>query len=225
MWPAGDGFDSLFDNGTVMDILLPESEVGSSSLPTTSYSNQSQVSANMALSTLPDFNNIGASFGINGVQNFGCGFQPEGCHDFGKDCSGFMKDVQQIYPAGTVDTWGIQTTPTPAIEETNVKVGRYSAEERKDRILRYLKKRNTRNFNKTIKYACRKTLADRRTRVRGRFARNSEMSEQKMGMKKKNIPIDQGKEMYYDDAVQVKDDDDWLQEAMENLIYLPYIAG
>ena len=37
------------------------------------------------------------------------------------------------------------------IEESNTKVGRYSVEERKDRILRYLKKRNQRNFNKTIK--------------------------------------------------------------------------
>ncbi|CAL1391253.1 unnamed protein product [Linum trigynum] len=62
----------------------------------------------------------------------------------------------------------------------DVKVGQYTAEERKDRILRYLKKRNQRNFNKTIKYACRKTLADRRVRVRGRFARNSssELSEE-----------------------------------------------
>ncbi|GFP87535.1 zinc finger protein constans-like 3 [Phtheirospermum japonicum] len=60
------------------------------------------------------------------------------------------------------------------VEETEVKVGRYSAEERKDRILRYLKKRNQRNFNKTIKYACRKTLADKRVRVRGRFAKNNE---------------------------------------------------
>lgn len=38
-----------------------------------------------------------------------------------------------------------------AVEEPNIKVGRYSEEERKERILRYLKKRNQRNFNKTIK--------------------------------------------------------------------------
>lgn len=39
-----------------------------------------------------------------------------------------------------------------AVEEpNNIKVGRYSEEERKERILRYLKKRNQRNFNKTIK--------------------------------------------------------------------------
>lgn len=35
--------------------------------------------------------------------------------------------------------------------EPNIKVGRYSVEERKDRIMRYLKKKNQRNFNKTIK--------------------------------------------------------------------------
>jgi hypothetical protein len=39
-----------------------------------------------------------------------------------------------------------------AKESTDMaKVGRYTVEERKDRISRYLKKRNQRNFNKTIK--------------------------------------------------------------------------
>ncbi|XP_042400144.1 two-component response regulator-like PRR37 [Zingiber officinale] len=54
------------------------------------------------------------------------------------------------------------------------KVGKYSAEERKERIERYRSKRNQRNFHKKITYACRKTLADSRPRVRGRFARNGE---------------------------------------------------
>ncbi|KDP25406.1 hypothetical protein JCGZ_20562 [Jatropha curcas] len=62
-------------------------------------------------------------------------------------------------------------------EEANFKVGRYSAEERKDRISKYRAKRNQRNFTKTIKYACRKTLADNRPRIRGRFARNDETGE------------------------------------------------
>ncbi|XP_057417619.1 two-component response regulator-like APRR9 [Lotus japonicus] len=62
----------------------------------------------------------------------------------------------------------------PVLEESNFKVGRYSAEERKERISKYRAKRNQRNFNKTIKYACRKTLADNRPRIRGRFARNDE---------------------------------------------------
>ncbi|KAJ4956830.1 hypothetical protein NE237_013613 [Protea cynaroides] len=62
-------------------------------------------------------------------------------------------------------------------EETSFKVGRYSPEERKLRIHRYRSKRTQRNFNKTIKYACRKTLADSRPRVRGRFARNEDPGE------------------------------------------------
>ncbi|MED6161873.1 hypothetical protein PIB30_064851 [Stylosanthes scabra] len=63
------------------------------------------------------------------------------------------------------------------LEEANFKVGRYSAEERKERISKYRAKRSQRNFNKTIKYACRKTLADNRPRIRGRFARNDESSD------------------------------------------------
>ncbi|XP_058086621.1 uncharacterized protein LOC131233824 [Magnolia sinica] len=69
-------------------------------------------------------------------------------------------------------------TETSYVEEVgSFRVGRYSAEERKQRINRYRNKRNQRNFNKTIKYACRKTLADSRPRVRGRFARNDETGE------------------------------------------------
>ncbi|XP_058202105.1 uncharacterized protein LOC131316692 isoform X1 [Rhododendron vialii] len=56
-----------------------------------------------------------------------------------------------------------------------------SAEERKERIHRYMKKRSERNFSKKIKYACRKTLADSRPRVRGRFAKNDELGETSRG--------------------------------------------
>ncbi|XP_019260773.1 PREDICTED: myb-like protein N isoform X2 [Nicotiana attenuata] len=52
-----------------------------------------------------------------------------------------------------------------------------SPEERREKINRYMKKRNERNFSKKIKYACRKTLADSRPRVRGRFAKNDEFGE------------------------------------------------
>ncbi|KAK8596424.1 hypothetical protein V6N12_064913 [Hibiscus sabdariffa] len=50
----------------------------------------------------------------------------------------------------------------------------YSPQEKKERIQRYRTKRKLRNFNKKIKYACRKTLADSRPRIRGRFVRNKE---------------------------------------------------
>lgn len=128
-----------------------------------------------------------------------------------------------------------------AVGEASFKVARYSAEQRKERILKYRAKRTQRNFNKTIKvnytyislcqvyfyckrtkeekeegdkaitksklktfsssiesvselnasdennwekstlsmqqYACRKTLADNRPRIRGRFARNDETGD------------------------------------------------
>ncbi|KAI3732889.1 hypothetical protein L1987_64101 [Smallanthus sonchifolius] len=59
------------------------------------------------------------------------------------------------------------------IESMN-KACRYSPNEKKERIERYRCKKTQRNFNKKIKYECRKTLADSRSRIRGRFARNDE---------------------------------------------------
>ncbi|KAK8947595.1 Zinc finger protein CONSTANS-LIKE 5 [Platanthera guangdongensis] len=65
----------------------------------------------------------------------------------------------------------------PAPDGFTMKIGRLSAEERKEKINRYMKKKSERNFAKKIQYACRKTLADSRHRVRGRFAKNEEFSE------------------------------------------------
>ncbi|KAG2286826.1 hypothetical protein Bca52824_046430 [Brassica carinata] len=70
-----------------------------------------------------------------------------------------------------------QRSSEPFPDAQNLKVGRYSAEERKEKISKYRAKRNQRNFTKTIKYACRKTLADSRPRIRGRFARNEDVVE------------------------------------------------
>ncbi|MBA0559431.1 hypothetical protein Golob_016395, partial [Gossypium lobatum] len=63
------------------------------------------------------------------------------------------------------------------MEKPGFKIGRYNPEERQERISKYRAKRNQRNFNKRIKYACRKTIADNRPRIRGRFARNDETVE------------------------------------------------
>ncbi|XP_068305123.1 uncharacterized protein [Pyrus communis] len=85
--------------------------------------------------------------------------------------------------SSTGDLQNFRTNRTPressvtAEVAANFKMGRYSAEERKERISKYRAKRSQRNFNKTIKYACRKTLADNRPRIRGRFARNDETEE------------------------------------------------
>ncbi|KAI4340394.1 hypothetical protein MLD38_025234 [Melastoma candidum] len=64
-----------------------------------------------------------------------------------------------------------------AIIEGLSRTSRYSPVEKKERIERYRSKRTQRNFDKKIKYACRKTLADSRPRIRGRFARNNEIEK------------------------------------------------
>ncbi|GFY82800.1 CCT motif family protein [Actinidia rufa] len=72
-------------------------------------------------------------------------------------------------------------TEVPSLEDSAFKAAKLSAEERKEKIHRYMKKRSERNFSKKIKYACRKTLADSRPRVRGRFAKNDELDDMTRG--------------------------------------------
>ncbi|KAL0320972.1 UNVERIFIED_CONTAM: Zinc finger protein CONSTANS-LIKE 1 [Sesamum radiatum] len=159
----------------------------------------------------------------------------------GEDCSGLMA-VAESWPTNydmvadnNIWVQGAQGSKQVAkVEDSEVKVGRYSVEERKHRILRYLKKRNQRNFNKTIKYACRKTLADKRVRIRGRFAKNSELCEDIHHDHNYNVintsdnSYQQNSSSFYVDnesSQMMYGDDDWLQAAMGGLVYLPYIAG
>uniref|UniRef100_A0A0D9VPC8 CCT domain-containing protein n=1 Tax=Leersia perrieri TaxID=77586 RepID=A0A0D9VPC8_9ORYZ len=71
----------------------------------------------------------------------------------------------------------LPSTEGSSLEDAPYKGVRLTAEQRKEKIDRYIKKRNERNFSKKIKYACRKTLADSRPRVRGRFAKNDDLCE------------------------------------------------
>lgn len=48
-------------------------------------------------------------------------------------------------------------------------VGRYTVEQRRERVQRFLEKRKLRVWKKKVKYGCRKKLADSRPRVKGRF--------------------------------------------------------
>ncbi|KAL3499315.1 hypothetical protein ACH5RR_038408 [Cinchona calisaya] len=98
------------------------------------------------------------------------------CH-MRRVCSTGDLQVMNNVPMKKILSTSPLSTEGSFLEEANFKVGRYTAEERKERIHRYRLKRTQRNFNKTIKYACRKTLADSRPRIRGRFARNDEAVE------------------------------------------------
>lgn len=64
---------------------------------------------------------------------------------------------------------GVTTPPTTA--RTERKIGSYSPQARKLRIQKFHEKRKNRTWKKSIKYDCRKKLADDRPRVKGRFVR------------------------------------------------------
>ncbi|KAL0591310.1 hypothetical protein ABG067_001341 [Albugo candida] len=62
------------------------------------------------------------------------------------------------------------------------RIGGYTPEERKLRILRFLEKRKNRNWRRSIKYFRRKKLADSRPRRRGRFiCADGQTSERPLG--------------------------------------------
>ncbi|XP_047095998.1 uncharacterized protein LOC124708368 isoform X3 [Lolium rigidum] len=97
-----------------------------------------------------------------------------------------------------------------SLEDTSFKAARLSVEERKEKIHRYIKKRNERNFSKKIKYACRKTLADSRPRVRGRFAKNDEYCESSRAIGSQNHDE-------YDQMIGVKGEDMLDSEALAHI--------
>ncbi|XP_019071038.1 uncharacterized protein [Solanum lycopersicum] len=102
------------------------------------------------------------------------------CHDslsriYNNDIQALSNESQHLVSGGGCSN--TLATEITSFEDPNFKSGRCSVEERREKIHRYMKKRNERNFSKKIKYACRKTLADSRPRVKGRFARNDEFGE------------------------------------------------
>jgi CCT motif len=57
------------------------------------------------------------------------------------------------------------------------RIGIYTPTERAAIIERFMLKRSRRVWNKKIRYDCRKNLADRRLRVKGRFVKRSEQEQ------------------------------------------------
>ncbi|XAR67275.1 hypothetical protein NMG60_11001966 [Bertholletia excelsa] len=217
MW-TDSGLPSL-DGGSLEDSRLP-SFFSNSSIP------EWFGVSDMAVPVLSEYGT--GACDIAGYQNFELSeYQHhlrQDVGELGEEFNGFGPDVWTAKPLAT-ENWGFPVSQIPAsMEEPTAKVGKYSTEERKDRILRYMKKKNQRNFNKTIKYACRKTLADKRVRVRGRFARNNELCDEEALKKKHNIP-EGGRGFRSEDVLKMEhDSEDWLQEAMQSLMYYPYLS-
>ncbi|CAN6477495.1 unnamed protein product [Victoria cruziana] len=63
---------------------------------------------------------------------------------------------------------------------TSMQVPQYMAMDREARVLRYREKRKNRKFEKTIRYASRKAYAETRPRIKGRFAKRSDVEIDQM---------------------------------------------
>ncbi|KAG8483244.1 hypothetical protein CXB51_022186 [Gossypium anomalum] len=91
-----------------------------------------------------------------------------------------LRSENQQLMGGVVGSAPLASEMSSLEDSSRNKVGKLSAQQRKEKIQRYMKKRKERNFSKKsrffllIHYACRKTLADSRPRVRGRFAKNDD---------------------------------------------------
>lgn len=57
----------------------------------------------------------------------------------------------------------------PVLELSGRPVGTLTAEERAQKILKYLEKKKMRRWSKKVSYDCRKRVADNRLRIKGRF--------------------------------------------------------
>ncbi|XVE65770.1 hypothetical protein DITRI_Ditri08aG0026300 [Diplodiscus trichospermus] len=96
----------------------------------------------------------------------------------GNSFQGLSSENQQLVGGAAASSSTPLASEMSSLEDSTFnKVGKLSVEQRKEKIHRYMKKRNERNFSKKIKYACGKTLADSRARVRGRFAKNDDFCE------------------------------------------------
>ncbi|EEF34032.1 serine-rich adhesin for platelets isoform X2 [Ricinus communis] len=120
------------------------------------------------------------------------------------DLQALSNETQQ-FVSGTGSSTPL-TSEISSLEDSAFKVGKLSVEQRKEKIHRYMKKRNERNFSKKIKYACRKTLADSRPRVRGRFAKNDDFGEN-------NRAVCSNQEDDDEDEIIVKDEEDMVDSA------------
>ncbi|KAJ3684016.1 hypothetical protein LUZ61_013180 [Rhynchospora tenuis] len=173
---------SMNSSSSFSSFLNPSPPSYSSSFlnPNNSYSNNGYLHRSNSSQSLPIYQNHHIQDFVNNPTTttiFSSSSPPSSsCRDF-LDFNSMP--VRRVFSTG--DLQGMNGSQVMAENSTQEgsgslpnKVTRYSAEERKERIEKYRSKRNQRNFQKKITYACRKTLADSRPRVKGRFARNGE---------------------------------------------------
>ncbi|KAL0546316.1 hypothetical protein IC582_016223 [Cucumis melo] len=80
-------------------------------------------------------------------------------------------------PKGTIDLFSGTTAAEVAVG-IQMPAAQLSPMDREARVLRYREKKKTRKFEKTIRYASRKAYAETRPRIKGRFAKRTDVEVQ-----------------------------------------------
>ncbi|KGN53769.1 zinc finger protein CONSTANS-LIKE 2 [Cucumis sativus] len=80
-------------------------------------------------------------------------------------------------PKGTIDLFSGMIAAEPAAA-SQMPAAQLSPMDREARVLRYREKKKTRKFEKTIRYASRKAYAETRPRIKGRFAKRTDVEVQ-----------------------------------------------
>lgn len=86
-----------------------------------------------------------------------------------------LSDISNSYvartPKSTIDLFSGHPIQMPQ---------QLSATDREARVLRYREKKKNRKFEKTIRYASRKAYAETRPRIKGRFAKRTDVEVEQM---------------------------------------------
>ncbi|XVF48230.1 hypothetical protein PTKIN_Ptkin03bG0173100 [Pterospermum kingtungense] len=108
-----------------------------------------------------------------GSKAFSYGYNP---HSLSHSVSSSSLDVG-VVPDGSTMT-DISNPYGRGTESVHQTVPQLSSADRVARVLRYREKRKNRKFEKTIRYASRKAYAEMRPRIKGRFAKRTDMEVQ-----------------------------------------------
>lgn len=109
---------------------------------------------------------------FNGSKPFAFGYNP---HCLSHSVSSSSLDVG-VVPDGSAMT-DISNPYGRGTESTHQTV-QLSSADREARVLRYREKRKNRKFEKTIRYASRKAYAEMRPRIKGRFAKRTDIRQE-----------------------------------------------
>lgn len=77
-----------------------------------------------------------------------------------------MPNSSILTPAGAINLFSDPSLQMPL---------HFSSMDREARVLRYKEKKKTRKFEKTVRYVTRKAYAEARPRIKGRFAKRSDV--------------------------------------------------